>query len=273
MITAEIRMHKYRAAFLMGVRLSLEYRANLLLSMASTVLPVVMQVYLWRAVYAKAAGSSMYGYTFPEMMVYAVMAGLVAKIVATGFEYEINDDIKNGGLNAYLVRPVGYALYRLCRFLGERCLYVLVVLCASLITLLVMSALLGLIVRYDQVLGFSGILCLSVVLNYFIYFLVGMSAIWIGDASRLFGTINIVLIVASGGIFPLDIFGDTVAKIVHLLPFVYTIQFPIDALCGRLGRAEGYAGVAIEVCWIGLLIGMAALTWHRGMRRYAAVGG
>jgi len=197
----------------------------------------------------------------------------VAKIVATGFEYEINDDIKNGGLNAYLVRPVGYALYRLCRFLGERCLYVLVVLCASLITLLVMSALLGLIVRYDQVLGFSGILCLSVVLNYFIYFLVGMSAIWIGDASRLFGTINIVLIVVSGGIFPLDIFGDTVAKIVHLLPFVYTIQFPIDALCGRLGRAEGYAGVAIEVCWIGLLIGMAALTWHRGMRRYAAVGG
>ena len=41
-------------------------------------------------------------------------------MVATGFEWEIADDIKNGGLNKYVIKPVGYLPYRIACFLGQK---------------------------------------------------------------------------------------------------------------------------------------------------------
>lgn len=45
------------------------------------------------------------GYSYTEIIVYTLLAGLVSKLVITGFEYQINEDIKDGGLNKYLIRP------------------------------------------------------------------------------------------------------------------------------------------------------------------------
>ena len=47
------------------------------------------------------------------MIAYTFLAGLVARIVRTGFEYEIMDDIKNGKYSRFLVQPLGYFGYRL----------------------------------------------------------------------------------------------------------------------------------------------------------------
>ena len=40
--------------------------------------------------------------------------------MSAGFETQINEDIKLGGLNKYLVKPVGYCRYQFFSFLGEK---------------------------------------------------------------------------------------------------------------------------------------------------------
>ena len=51
------------------------------------------------------------------MLAYTFLAGLVGRIVRTGFEYDIMDDVKSGKFSNFLVQPLGYFPYRLCKLL------------------------------------------------------------------------------------------------------------------------------------------------------------
>lgn len=264
---------KYKKSFVMGMQNSMEYRLSFMLSMISTVFPVIIQFFLWKAIFLNASNPIVFGYSYPQIIMYTIMAGLVAKLVSTGFEYEINDDIKNGGLNTYVVKPISYFSFRLCRFIGEKVLFLAVLLIISFATLIILNALLGLEIKIINVLVFVFVLFFSIILNYLIYFSIAMMAFWISEVSRLFGTISIILIIISGGIFPLDIFGSNIMKIINFLPFKYTIQFPINILSGRLTQVEISEGIIIQICWLCLLIIVSNVLWKKGINRYVAVGG
>ena len=109
----------YRCVFLMGAQQAMAYRADFFLGLASCIFPIIMQVYLWTALY-KAGAASTNGYSYNQMILYTLLAGMTSRLVATGFENEIARDIKDGGLNKYLIRPVPYAGYMLARFLGGK---------------------------------------------------------------------------------------------------------------------------------------------------------
>jgi len=112
--------HKYFKAFEMGFQTALEYRVNFMISLISAAYPIFIQTFLWTAVYANSGSGVVYGYTYRQMIAYTFLAGLVARIVRTGFEYEIMDDVKNGKFSRFLVQPVGYFPYRLLSFYGNK---------------------------------------------------------------------------------------------------------------------------------------------------------
>ena len=113
-------MKTYRCVYRMGVELSLEYRANFVLSLVSTIFPIIIQTFLWNYLYGHGDAGAMTGYSYSQIMVYTLLAGMVSKLVYTGFEYAVNEDIKTGGLNKYLVRPVNYFAYRFFDYMGEK---------------------------------------------------------------------------------------------------------------------------------------------------------
>lgn len=86
----------------------------------STVFPIIIQTFLWNYLYGHGDAGAMTGYSYPQIMVYTLLAGMVSKLVYTGFEYAVNQDIKTGGLNKYLVRPVDYFAYRFFDHMGEK---------------------------------------------------------------------------------------------------------------------------------------------------------
>jgi len=84
--------------------------------------------------------------------------------------------------------------------------------------------------------------------------------------------VRIVIITASGGIFPLSIFGPAGERALKMLPFYYTIQFPTELLCGRMAPAEAAMGFAYAGAWVAVLIVLGRALWNVGVRRFAAVG-
>ena len=40
---------------------------------------------------------------------------------------------------------------------------------------------------------------------------VALISFWLTDVNLLFGTVSVVLVVVSGGVFPMDIFGERIA--------------------------------------------------------------
>ena len=110
-------MRTYLHVFSLGIQTSLEYRSDLYLSLFSTVFPTILQLYIWQAIYT-SPDMVYQGYTYPQIVLYSLMSGLVTKLTSCGFEYRIGEDIKSGGLNKFIVRPVNYVFY--CFFEFDR---------------------------------------------------------------------------------------------------------------------------------------------------------
>ena len=249
-------MKTYRCVYRMGVELSLEYRANFVLSLVSTIFPIIIQTFLWNYLYGHGDAGAMTGYSYSQIMVYTLLAGMVSKLVYTGFEYAVNEDIKTGGLNKYLVRPVNYFAYRFFDYMGEKSVQMGLLALVSTGLIGFSAAFLGLELSVGRIAAFFVSLVLAVILNFLIFYCVALVSFWLTDVHLIFGTVSVVLVVISGGVFPMDIFGETAAFLISLLPFGYTTQFPVNIVNGKLlwrrseaGLCARFYGLRYFLCW------------------------
>lgn len=265
-------MSSSRCVFLMGVEQALEYRVSFFLSMLSAVFPIIIQTTMWNYLYRHSDAAAVFGYEHGQILLYTLLATIVSQLAGTGFEGEMNGDIKTGGLNKYLVRPINYKRYQFFRFLGQKIpRFMVAAPVMALITAVAFWQ--GLPLSVGRASAFLASLVLALVLNFSIFYCVGLMGFWLTDVDKLFGTISIVLTVVSGGVFPLDIFGGLVETLVNLLPFGYTTQFPVNIINGRFGWERIGTGFAFQAGWIFVFACIGELMWRRGIKRYAAVGG
>ncbi len=141
-------------------------------------------------------------------MAYTFLAGLVARIVRTGFEYDIMDDVKNGKFSKFLVQPLGYFPYRLCSYFGQKLPGQAMILAILAVVLLGLNVFWGVSLEFSRVMAFLFTLTLAVVLNFLIFYCISSVAFWIVEIGFLFEGIRIVTVLFSGGIFPLEVFGE-----------------------------------------------------------------
>jgi ABC-2 type transport system permease protein len=257
----------------LGFQTALEYRINFLLSLISAAYPIFIQAFMWTAIYRNSSEPVVYGYTYQQMMAYTFMAGLVARIVRTGFEYEIMDDIKNGKFSQFLVQPIGYFPYRLSSYLGQKLPNLGMILGILVVVLLSLNVFFGISLEFYCVLAFLIILALAVVLNFLIFYCFSAIAFWVVEIGFLYEGIRIVTILLSGGIFPLEVFGPLFVRVSNLLPFKYTVNYPINVLNGKITPIETVQGMLMQGIWIVICLLMANYLWRVGSRRYVAVGG
>jgi len=263
---------KYGKCFSTGLKAGFEYRVNVIFSIAGAIAPVVIQTALWIALYSSDAKETMFGFTFVQMVSYTVIAQLVSRLVRTGFEYDVDNDIRTGSLDRFLVKPVGYFGFRLFSFLGDKLVQSLVMglLIALAVAFLVLS--IGFPLTASGALLFIAAMLIAFTLNFLLFWCVGLVGFWLTEIGFLFEAVRILIIALSGGIFPLAVFGSDAARVLNLLPFRFTIQFPTELLCGRIPPASVAPSFALALFWILALTALSQIVWRRGIRRFAAVG-
>lgn len=264
---------KYIKAFEMGFETALEYRANFMISLVSAAYPIIIQTFLWTAIFQSSNEPLVYGFTYRQMIAYTFLAGLITRIVRTGFEYDIMDDVKSGKFSKFLVQPLGYFPYRLCSYYGQKLPNLTIILAILVLVLVALSTFWGVTLQLVQILAFLVILALAVTLNFLIFYCISSIAFWIVEIGFLFEGIRIITVLLSGGIFPLEVFGGRFVQVMNLLPFKYTVNYPINVLNGRITGFQIVEGILIQCLWIAICVVVANLLWRVGSRRYVAVGG
>lgn len=266
-------LEKYAKAFELGFQAELEYRLNFLLSLLSAAYPVFIQYFLWTAIYLNTPGNIVFGYTYQQMMAYTFLAGLVGRIVRTGFEYEIMEDVKSGKFSKFLVQPLGYFPYRIASYFGGKVPNLAILLAILAVVLIGLNAIWGITVGLPRLLLFLVAIVLAVALNFLIFYGISAISFWLVEIGFLFEGIRIVFILFSGGIFPLEVFGPTFMRVMTFLPFMYTISFPIKVLNGTLTIDQVWQGICVQLFWIGVMYLAASLLWRVGSKRFVSVGG
>lgn len=253
---------KYRQAFLLGLQGSLVYRWNFAVRGFFSLFHLAAVFILWGAAFA--GREQVGGFDLRQTLTYfTTILFLQFLISAFNEDYQISEEIRQGLINQFLLKPINYFLYRLSIFAAAR-------LVSGALILLPLAAAYPFI---HDALVFPGepwrlaaavpALVLSALVQFTIAYCFGLLTFWFLEIQGLVVLSMAVEAVLGGQIFPLDLLPPALHAAARFLPFYYQMYFPAAILTGRIGQAG----------WVVLLLLLAHALWVRGLRRHTAVGG
>lgn len=267
MKTLRFDLKMYGALVKMAMRSLMQYRADFWTSLVGVVVLnganlVQMGVLAWRfdALGAWTAGDLMvlYGLYMVSYSLYSVFFSRIA-----GLESEV----VSGAFDKYLVRPVSPFV----QFIGGEIRYV--GLCDTLLGMLLIAAgkRLSGVIWYGAdwlwlamfiVCGGGIIVCVRLLLS--------CASFWFVKSSSLTSMLTQVLLLTQK--YPVSIFGGLFRVFVTaIVPVAFMNYYPAALL---LRKADAPAWLCmLSPAVLLMLIGLSAVVWTRGLRRYGSAGG
>jgi ABC-2 type transport system permease protein len=263
---------KYRHVFLVGLQSNLVYRWNFLIRGAFSLARLAVVFILWGAAYAGVTqiGGYSIGQTFTYFTALIILQFMIG---AFNEDYQIGEEIRNGLINQFLLKPINYYLYRFTVFLSARVVSGVLVLVPLAIVFPLLRAHLTLPGELWRPLLLVPALLLAALLQFTLAFCFGLLAFWFLEIQGFVILSFAAETLLSGQIFPLDLLPPSLFHAAQLLPFYYMMYFPAAILTGRIDLATALHGFAIQAAWVVVLAIAARLIWLSGLRKHTAVGG
>ncbi|HNC24095.1 MAG TPA: ABC-2 family transporter protein [Opitutaceae bacterium] len=266
-------MHKYAHSFLVGLQSNLVYRWNFAVRGFFSLFHLTVVFILWGAAYSgtKDIGGFSFGQTLTYFLVMLVMQFFVG---AFNEDYQISEEIRNGLINQFLLKPINYFLYRFSIFVAARFVTGLLILLPLLVAVPLLRDYLTLPTELWRVpLGLLAMVQ-SALIQFSIAYCFGMLTFWFLEIQGFVILSMAVESILGGQMFPLDLLPGPIYRVAQYLPFYYQTYFPVAIFTGRLNDTGLIAqGLAIQLVWVVVLLSVNQLLWTRGLRRHTAVGG
>src|SRR6516165_8510267 len=121
-------MKKYLKVFGIGIQNTFVYRWNFFFRALFGLFPLVGTIFIWRAIF-EARGSGIGNYDYSSVVFSFLLVLVLDSLITPGDdEWQVAADIRDGQMNAFLVKPMNYLVYRMALFVSNRLLYTLVTL-------------------------------------------------------------------------------------------------------------------------------------------------
>ncbi|MBI4494098.1 MAG: ABC-2 family transporter protein [Chloroflexi bacterium] len=265
-------MRKYLTLLRVNLEDALEYRVEAAIWYLYDLLPPVVMLLLWLAIYEEGQGLA--GFSLVEVVTYYLGMVVLRSLLTTHVEWAISYDVRMGYLSRYLTRPVNVWGVWLAGELGWK----VVRLLWLAPTLALALALLGPQLAFPpldglQLAGLALSLALAFALGFFLKLNLGLAAFWLIEIEGATWLYEAAVFLLSGAMLPLEVLPDPVAALARLLPFQYLYSFPATVLLGRVEGGALLAGLLGQVAWLAAAALLARLAWPAALRQYEAVGG
>ena len=263
---------KYRQAFLVGLQSNLIYRWNFAARGGFELVHLAVVFVLWGAVYAATA--SIGGFDFRQTLTYFITIIVLQFFVgAFNEDFQISEEIRNGLINQFLLKPINYFLYRFSIFSAARVVSGAMVLAPLAVVVAVFHSRLAFPLEAWRLALALPALALAGLIQFTIAYCFGLMTFWFLEIQGFVILSMAFESILGGQIFPLDLMPAGLLRIAQVLPFYYQMYFPAAILTGRIGLPLALRGLGVAVAWAIALLALARLLWGRGLRRYTAVGG
>lgn len=251
-----------------GLKQALVYRAETLIWVLTTTMPLVM-LPLWHAV---AEEAPIRGFGQPRFTAYFLAAFVVRQVVGAWASWTINYEIRTGELSQRLLRPIhplwAYGTESVAS-LPTRFVISLPVAIAAFVWTSGEHVARGWAMWGLLVLSLIGAWCIT----FFAHVAVGALSLWIHQSIKLMDLWTAGFFVFSGYLVPVALFPEYIRAIPPWLPFQYQLGFPVELMTGGLGLDDALRQLGAQWAWALCLAVIALVLWQRGVRRYGAFGG
>ena len=277
-------MFKKYKPFFRGAALDMmAYRFNILMWVIVTVFEVACMVFLWLAVYSSSENgidSVINGFTYKEMIVYVVLTTIFTFVTFVSETlWIINNDIKQGTIGNYVIKPISYRGKFVASNLGSF---------ATMVTLFgipLYAAAIGIfagigflpISSFWDFLGHLGLFAVSGILacllNDTLAYIFGVLCFYTSSGWGLNSLKTTVVTFLSGALLPLSFFPPIFRDIVGFMPFAGMSQNPILILMMKYDYLEALKVILIAAAWLVLLEVLAKFLFHHAIKKVTVHGG
>jgi ABC-2 type transport system permease protein len=260
-------LRAYPTLLRVGLAAAVAYRAEMIVWMLTTTMPLV-SLALWSAV---AAAGPIGRFGRGEFVAYFLATMVVRQLSSSWVVWELIQDVKSGALSTRLLKPI----HPLVAYSAES----LAALPIRAGLALPVAALAYAVSRDHVVVTAGGLTIFAVslvgawLITFLVMALVGTLSFFMESSSSVFEIWLMSFMLLSGYLIPLELFPPWAKTVAELLPFRYTLGFPVELLIGMVPPGGIARGLAIQWSYVVTSAFGALLFWRAGIRRFGAFGG
>ena len=254
--------------FKVGFAEAVAYRAEFLVWMLSTTMPLIMLA-LWSAVAREAPVGR---FREKEFVAYFLATFIVRQLTGSWAAWQMNYEIRQGTLTMRLLRPSHPMITYAVENIAAQPLRLVVALPMAAVALWAVGV--GQLPR-DPVLW--AVWCAAMLggwlISFFASFAIGCLAFFIESSIKVMEAWLALFFVFSGYLMPVELFPPAVRLITDWLPFRYQIGLPVELMTSAHGRAAALVLLGRQWVFVAAMLAAAMLLWRKGLERFAAYGG
>jgi ABC-2 type transport system permease protein len=272
------RFGKTLAAFAEIIRVAfkhlIQYRWTFAVTVATQPFVLLVNLALFRSVYAYNQTDSIKGYRLDQMAWYFLSYQLVNAFVWNGVAGHLSEDILSGDLTGHLLKPFSVLRMELGYSLASRLIALFMDFCPTLIIcgLILFPGFLTPV----SLLRFAVVVVPAFFINFFCAFLLGLLALPMKNNSAVNAINNLIIVFVGGALIPLEFFPDAVNRVLDFLPFKYIYYWPIQFFLNK-SPADNWLEclkiAGIGLAWMAGLYVLCKLAWRGLVKKYCAAGG
>ncbi|WP_239616208.1 ABC transporter permease [Cohnella mopanensis] len=252
----------------------LQYRNSFLISIAIHPFILLLNIFLYRSIFAHNGAEQIKGYTLTEMIWYTAGITFVWIFIWNFAERRISDYVVTGDLSIHLLKPINIFWYELSAAVALRMTGILLEFVPDIIVYSVIyppSFLTAL-----SLAKFVIVCVLSFCLFFLINYLIGMTAFALKSNSGLNEFVYISMNLLGGGLLPLDFYPAWLQRICDFLPFKYIFYYPIQIFLNKesVNSWNEWGSIVLtQLAWIAGGYLLCHVLWKLAIRKFCAVGG
>ena len=261
-------LRAFPTLFRVGVATAFAYRAEFIVWMLTTTMPLVMMA-LWTTVAAEAPFGRFHQADF---VAYYLGALIVRTLTSCWLVWEMNQEVRMGLLSIRLLRPAHPLFVYATEHIAAVPMRALVAVPAAFILLLAVD---GAHIVSDpvQIVLVPLVLAGAWLITFFSMAIIGALGMIIERSVTIWEVWFGLYALLSGYLVPTELLPSWIDRVARWLPFRYMLGFPVELLTGKMAtRGEAFAELGVQWGMV-LVLGLGAIKmWSVGVRHFEAYG-
>lgn len=263
-------MKKYWVYFLVSLKSESTYKADFILSMAADMVFFFINFIVWKTIYTTGNISSIDNYTLTNTVTYFFVTSLIFRLDASNFLY-LGYSIWDGYFTNDLVKPWYVKLADPIICYADMFLNFLLYV-PLMLFMLVFTHSFVVLPGLTQLIYFGITLFLALTFGLIINLSFHTLTFFFGDQDNNISIFNYIIAFLAGGFLPLAFLPDTLGKILHVLPFRFLFDVPVNVYLGKIGIDQLLGIWGQMILWMFAFYVIFHYLFKFGLRRYSGVG-
>lgn len=257
-----------------GLQEMVVYRVNFLFFLLGEIMKCFVMFFVWKAVFDSSNGTTIYGFTYENMVVYLFISFLSGYLTYSDGSYVIGKEILDGSIAMRMIKPVDFDMCFLFQELGGKILQVLILFVPITAGVEIYRFIITgeILFNIPLFLLFVLSMVLAYLINFFFNLSYGFLAFYL---KNLWGTDiikGVIIDFLSGATIPLAFMGGF-GKVLGYLPFASLSYTPVMIYMGMYSAGEIAFYLSLQVLWLVVFIAVSKLILHLAMKRLVVHGG